>query len=373
MAVEQVFGATTAWHCEKDDAASRVLEHRYPGVPNHRDLIMTDWSTVEPVDIMSFGWPCQPFSLAGKRKGADDERAIWPHIARAICLVRPRIIVLENVSAVLAGEFGRVANSLANLGYDLRWTCLRASDIGATHQRNRFFAIATDTTRVGRNEGRAESTGIVGGPDAALGSDTDVDLLPTPSAADGGGGHLTRSGSRSGELLLPGIARAYGNGELLPTPAAARSGRNRSQGPNAAIRPSLDSITELLPTPAAADGDRGPDFARANRVGSGGDDLVTICARATQQRGSRWGKYAPAIARWEEATRPAPSPTEPNTKGNPRLNPAFSEWMMGWPDGWVTAVPGISRNDQLRIIGNGVVPQCAAVALRWLLSLEMAA
>lgn len=136
--------------------------------------------------------------------------------------------------------------------------------------------------------------------------------------------------------------------------------------------PNLSAIVDLLPTPAAADGDRGPDFARAGRDGSGGDDLVTICARATRNLGSSWGKYEPAIRQWEGLTRPAPPPTELNSKGNPRLNPAFSEWMMGWPAGWVTDVPGISRNDQLRIIGNGVVPQCAEAALRHLLSLGLA-
>ena len=82
-----------------------------------------------------------------------------------------------------------------------------------------------------------------------------------------------------------------------------------------------------------------------------------------------WGKYEPAIRRWEQLTRPAPAPTEPNKNGNPRLSAAFSEWLMGWPDGWVTyPAIGISRNDQLRIVGNGVCPQQAAAALRFLLA-----
>lgn len=356
-AVEQVFGATTAWHCEINDAASKVLAHRHPGVPNHRDLIETDWAAVEPVDIMAFGWPCQPFSLAGKRKGADDERAIWPHIADAVRILRPRIIVMENVAAVLRSEFQRVADSLSPLGYDLRWTCLRASDVGAPHRRERLFIVAhanvagsqgaqpasgrdlpdgrvdADLASDGRHEGRPESARFVGGSDAAVGSAADVGLLPSPSASDGNGGG--RFNSKGHQSTLPGTVR------------------------------------ELLPTPAAADGSRGQDFARTNRAGSGGDDLVTLAVKA--DRDQQWGKYAPAIARWGQVVGPAPSPTEPNRNGNPRLNPAFSEWMMGWPAGWVTEIPGISRNDQLRIIGNGVVPQCAAVALTQLLAMEVAA
>jgi len=164
-------------------------------------------------------------------------------------------------------------------------------------------------------------------------------LLPTPSASDGAGGKTSRSGDRIGELLLGGVART------------------------------------LLPTPNAADGARGQDLARADRDGSGGDDLVTLAVKAT--RDAAWQKYRPAIRRWEQLTRPAPPPTEPNKNGNPRLNPAFSEWMMGWPAGWVTDLvlpmtdprpDKISRNDALRIIGNGVVVWQAVAALQHLLS-----
>jgi DNA (cytosine-5)-methyltransferase 1 len=79
----------------------------------------------------------------------------------------------------------------------------------------------------------------------------------------------------------------------------------------------------------------------------------------------RWGNYGTAIARHEQVIgRPAPDPTEPGAKGQPRLSARFVEWLMMLPDGWVTAVPGITRNDQLRILGNGVVPPCGAAALR---------
>lgn len=81
-----------------------------------------------------------------------------------------------------------------------------------------------------------------------------------------------------------------------------------------------------------------------------------------------WGPYTEAVQRWERLTRPAPAPTELNTKGNPRLNSEFAEWMMGLPEGHATQVPGISRADQLKAIGNGVCPQQAAAAIHQLLT-----
>lgn len=80
-----------------------------------------------------------------------------------------------------------------------------------------------------------------------------------------------------------------------------------------------------------------------------------------------WGPYRAAVRRWEDVVGVAPPPTERGRNGQPRLSPAFVEWMMGLPAGWVTDVPGLSRNDQLKALGNGVVPAQAAHALRLLL------
>lgn len=80
-----------------------------------------------------------------------------------------------------------------------------------------------------------------------------------------------------------------------------------------------------------------------------------------------WGKYAPAVMRWERLLRPAPEPLRYNEEiGDDQVNPAFAEWMMGYPEGWVTKVPGLMRKPQLRAIGNGVVPQQAERAFRLL-------
>jgi DNA (cytosine-5)-methyltransferase 1 len=119
------------------------------------------------------------------------------------------------------------------------------------------------------------------------------------------------------------------------------------------------AVNELLSTPQARDSKGAPK-----------DDFNNNCLpRDIIECDQAWGKYEPAVRRWEALTRPAPKPTEPGVSGlkRPRLNPAFSEWMMGWPEGWCTAPEiGITRKDQLKIVGNGVCPQQAAAALRYL-------
>jgi DNA (cytosine-5)-methyltransferase 1 len=115
------------------------------------------------------------------------------------------------------------------------------------------------------------------------------------------------------------------------------------------------------PAPAADAAGDGRNERRTEPAGLvGGPDAA--------QRGDApaWGVYGPAIERWQRILgRPAPAPTEPGRTG-PRLSPRLVEWLQGLPDGWVTGVPGLSRNAQLRLLGNGVVPQQGALALRML-------
>jgi len=122
---------------------------------------------------------------------------------------------------------------------------------------------------------------------------------------------------------------------------------------------------KMLPTLRASDG-----YERRNRktmekkVAEGGDvSMVTLAAVTTN-----WGQFAPAIERWEQIIgRPAPAPTKPDGRdGSHRLSSLFTEWMMGVPEGWITGV-GLSRNDELKACGNGVVPGQASLALKMLL------
>ena len=173
--------------------------------------------------------------------------------------------------------------------------------------------------------------------------------LPTPKAHDGIMGRPRTSGRPIEKSTHLGTIVT-----LLPTPKASDFQDKTSPADARRKSPALTAVSVHFPTPTTP-----------NRDGRGA---------APEQEGRThapdWGPYTAAVQRWERLTRPAPAPTEPNTKGNPRLNAAFSEWMMGLPEGHVTQVPGISRADQLKAIGNGVCVQQATAALTTLLEMD---
>ena len=490
LALSSVLDAHPAWFVEFDKAPSKVLAHHWPDTPNLGDVTKVDWNTVEPVDIITGGSPCQDLSHAGKRAGMTEgtRSNLWVQMREAINVIRPQLVVWENVRGAYSATadsalepcpgcvgggdgqpalraLGRVLGDLADLGYDCRWYGLRAADVGAAHGRFRVFIFATPAAdsehngqlaaalrrgasagegvgRVQQSQGPSADSGLTllptpavndmgegktvdhwdawtatmqakhgngnghgkplsieaqrllptpttapttgngharnlggeakllptpvsdnsrglpsastdyaslanvacallptpratdgtkGGPNQR-GSSGDlmlpsaVHLLPTPSVADGLGGHLSRSGARSNELLLPGVAKYLAEPRLLPTPRTQNNENRQSEGYG---------------------GESGNYYGLIH----GGQD---------------WREYAPAIARAEHATgRTAPPPTEPGPKGNPRLSPAFVEWLMMLPAGHVTdPAIGLTRNEQLKALGNGVVPAQCAAALR---------
>src|SRR5699024_1753193 len=129
--------------------AGKVLAHRYPDIPNHGDIRDTDWSRVEPVDVLTAGFPCQPVSTSGKRSGTEDDRWLFDDIINAIRNMGepPRVLVFENVRVLLSANGGnamyRVVHQMAEFGYVGRYRVVRASDIGAPHQRARVFIVGT--------------------------------------------------------------------------------------------------------------------------------------------------------------------------------------------------------------------------------------
>lgn len=168
MGVQSVLPGRTLWHSDIDPGACKVIEHRWPDVPNLGDVTKVDWSAVPRVDVLTGGSPCQDLSHAGRRAGMKPgtRSGLWSAMARAIDVLRPRLVVWENVRGALSAEadsglepcpgcvgepgedgpvlraLGRVLGDLADLGYDANWYGLRAADVGAPHGRFRVFIFA---------------------------------------------------------------------------------------------------------------------------------------------------------------------------------------------------------------------------------------
>lgn len=324
LAVNAFYGSETAWHVEYEAAPSKILAHHWPDVPNHGDVTRIDWTTVEPVDILTGGYPCQPFSAAGRRQGTNDERHLWPYVRDAIRHLRPRLTVLENVAGHRSLGFDRVLGDLAEDGLDAQWVSVRASDVGAPHHRERVFILVTP-------------------PDTESGRSSAVYASTRRASACGSRQWGIDRDDRCASPDADGRQRDWDK----------RAARWREVGREAAPWSGFG-------VPADAEGERLPGQQQSQRGASEGplvDSRVGVLPRPD------WGSYGPAIRRWERLNRTAPAPTELNGNGKPRLNAAFPEWMMGLPDGWVTRVPGLSRAEQLKAIGNGVCPPQAYRAL----------
>ena len=136
-------GMVCKWQVEIDNDCRNYLSGRWPNVKQHDDVRTWKSPEADPVDVVCGGFPCQDISNAGFRHGIDGERSgLWSEIARIAGDIRPRFVVVENVSALLGRGMGRVLGDLASLGYDAEWECLPASAFGAHHRRDRIFIIA---------------------------------------------------------------------------------------------------------------------------------------------------------------------------------------------------------------------------------------
>ena len=170
---------------EIDPYAIRVLEKHWPNVPRFGDIRTLDAATLPDAELWCGGFPCQPFSVAGKRGGTDDERDLWPAWFALVARRRPRWIFGENVPGLLSAEggkaWGRVLRDLASVGYVAEWTVLSARDVGAPHRRERLWIVAEMADRDGgrleerSKRDRIEPAGIKASRgDDACGCDSDV-------------------------------------------------------------------------------------------------------------------------------------------------------------------------------------------------------
>lgn len=145
--LERTGGFKTVWQCEIDPFCLKVLEKHWPGVKRFADIKkMGIGEEIPYVDVICGGFPCQPVSCAGKRKGKEDTRWLWPEFCRVVRCVRPEWVLIENVPGLLSADSGRlfagILRDLSESGYNAEWNIVSAASVGAPHLRKRVFVVA---------------------------------------------------------------------------------------------------------------------------------------------------------------------------------------------------------------------------------------
>jgi DNA (cytosine-5)-methyltransferase 1 len=219
------------WQAEQDEYCLQVLEKHWPDVKRYTDVHDIDRAAKVP-DILCGGFPCQDISIVGSRKGLDGERSgLWTEFARIIRLLRPRIVVVENVPQLRRRGMGRVLGDLASCGYNAEWDCLPASAFGAPHRRDRLFIIASlhlafpkSVRRLGSGEkGPPKGYQAWGTSEKLTGQDTTGTWVSIPPpdlrGMDDGSSNRVHRTRALGNAVVPLVAEFVGQrvAELLST------------------------------------------------------------------------------------------------------------------------------------------------------------
>lgn len=389
VAADLAGGYEHAWSVELADHPAAILERRYPGVRLERDV--TDRAAMgrlPAVDVLTAGFPCQPFSVAGRRAGADDGRNLWPDTGRLICETRPRVALLENVPALRnphdggrePAYFGAVLGDLAALGYDAWWDCVPAAAVGAHHRRDRVWIVAFRSDVEPFDPFRSFRDGT-----AAVGP-----YWPTPQAHDTSAGDPDRDwrfGSEHGGRNLndavanalwatPTVSQPGGTAEqfverkrearergaslgasvtdlrmqvgraLWATPLAGdgqggRTSKGRPRPEEAGLRGSVRAA--LAPWPTVTTNQRGkynrdhgdPDLERPNLHGAVeeavGDQWPTPASRDHRAANTKPYRERGGESKGEQL----PNAVRDAVNAVPGvLNPEWVEMLMGYPRGW---------------------------------------
>jgi len=155
-------GWTNVFHCEMNPFCNRVLNHHFPDAICYEDIKQTDFSVHKgQIDILTGGFPCQPYSAAGKRLGKEDDRHLWPEMLRAIREIQPCWVVGENVLGLVNWNeglvFEEVQTDLEAQGYEVQPYVLPAAGVGAPHRRDRVWFVAhSDNNRHNTKRGEDE-------------------------------------------------------------------------------------------------------------------------------------------------------------------------------------------------------------------------
>jgi len=315
-------GMTVKWQSEIEPYSCRVLAKHWPDVPNLGNIREVNWEEVEKVNVIAGGYPCQPFSTAGKRGGSDDPRHLWPEMLRAISVLRPRVAFLENVRGHYSLGFDRVLGDLADIGYDAEWEIVSAQSVGAPHRRERLICLAYPSQQ------------FLNGGGCGNGARTIREWSAVQESASGGGSDVADT------------QKQFGDGERDHSRDSARSETVRKLGDRGRSENVADTDGKR----------RGIGWLNnETRVIDGRSQERNVVAHAdSRQTSGRLGS--------EPASRGHLSGRADHFGGEEGY--AGGQWWKVEPDVGRVAHGIPARVDRLRGLGNAVVPQVAEVVGR---------
>lgn len=277
----------TRWVADVDAGPSRILARHWPDAPNLGDITRINWTTVEPVDVIAGGTPCQDLSNAGHRAGMrpGTRSGIWEAMAHAIKEIAPNAVVWENVAGARSAAaysrlesgpgclgggadrpvlraLGRVVGDLAGLGYDAAWESLRASAVGAPHRRERVFVLAwrpnaADTLRILRDRARGargrrhEPTDSRRTPDRSPWLEYAPAIHRWEEVTGRDAPPPTETGQRGGDVLSPRFVEwmmGLPAGHVTDTPGLSRSQALKALGNGVVPQQAAHAISHLAET-----------------------------------------------------------------------------------------------------------------------------
>ena len=322
-------GYRAVGHVERETYAAATLVARMEDASLDQAVVWDDVGTFDgrpwrgAVDIVNAGYPCQPFSVAGKRRGADDPRHLWPHVARIIGEVQPPFVFLENVAHHLRLGFPEVASGLVGMGYKLAAGLFTAAEVGAPHKRERLFILA-----IREGDDLADPARLLWHPvewrepDGAAAALADAPRQCQREPADEADA-LAGSGPARHELATTAA--------MWPTPQIDSF---RSRGGERRDEKGLDRMARDWPTPMANDGCKpSAGNRRTADLTHAAGMWMTPTAR-DHKDGATTLANTPVNGLLGRQVLVTPMAGSDTSDARRTLNPLFVEALMGWPTGW---------------------------------------